>query len=90
MSTTEIELKNCRAELQLSSRSKNKLLQWKMSAKKRISDLEAAGADMHAASRQVDKLKADADKQHRAIEGLLGIEQRAEQRNAVRVDCGCP
>jgi len=82
VSTTEIELKNCRADLQLANRSKTKLMQRLMASKRRLTALETAGADVHAAQRQMDKLKADAERSQIQMEELAGIEQRAEQRNA--------
>ena len=87
VSTTEIELKNCRADLQLANRSKTKLMQRLMASKRRLTALETAGADVHAAQRQMDKLKADAERSQIQMEELAGIEQRAEQRNAVRISC---
>lgn len=83
LNTTEIELKSCREELAMTHRSKHKLVQWKMGAKKRLSELESAGADADAAQRHFDKMKAEQDKTMSELEALSGIEQRAEQRNAV-------
>lgn len=83
LNTTEIELKSCREDLAMTHRSKHKLVQWKMGAKKRLAELEAAGADADAAQRHMDKLKAEQDKTKAELEALAGIEQRAEQRNAV-------
>ena len=83
LNTTEIELKSCREELAMTYRSKHKLVQWKMGAKKRLSELESAGADADAAQRHYERLQADAEKTKAELAALSGIEQRAEQRNAV-------
>ena len=83
LNTTEIELKSCREELAMTHRSKHKLVQWKMGAKKRLTELESAGADADAAQRHFERLKNEQDKTKAELDALTGIEQRAEQRNAV-------
>eukprot|EP01051_Picozoa_sp_SAG22_P009051 SAG22_NODE_726_length_7606_cov_64.216731_1_plen_2181_part_00 len=84
LSTTEVELKNNRGELEHAHRTKHTLMQWKMGAKKRISELEdrtaAVGGKAEAA---MIKLRSDADRAKLELESLSGIEKRAEQRNAV-------
>lgn len=77
---TEVELKNCRTDLDHAHRTKHTLVQWKMGAKKRIADLEdrtaAVGGKAEAA---MVKLKNDAEKSRNELESLSGIEKRAEQ-----------
>jgi hypothetical protein len=83
LNTTEIELKSCREELAMTHRSKHKLVQWKMGAKKRLAELESAGADADAATRHYERLQAEQEKTKAELAALAGIEQRAEQRTAV-------
>eukprot|EP01046_Picozoa_sp_COSAG06_P046979 COSAG06_NODE_6744_length_2801_cov_0.974833_2_plen_134_part_00 len=67
----------------MTDRLKHKLVPWRMGAKKRLTELASAGAEAGAAARHFERLKNEQDKTKAELDALTGIEQRAEQRNAV-------